>query len=132
MKVQENASLADLFVKDERKSLSSTELLNKLDKERQQLENGLLIDTRVIGSAVSVSTGLSIGYVIWLVRGGLLLGSVLSSLPAWRNIDPLPILSSLDDNSNGNDDNSLEELVANNDEENPSKTEPLPKQGQEN
>jgi hypothetical protein len=36
---------------------------------------------------------MSVGYVVWLFRGGLLLGSLLSSLPAWHVIDPLPVLA---------------------------------------
>ena len=127
--VQKSPSLADLFLTDSTKSLNNPDLSSKLDKEREQLENGLTIDTRVVGSAVSVSTGLSIGYVIWLVRGGLLLGSVMSSLPAWRNIDPLPVLSTLDGNSDGNDDDSLEDLV---DKDDSSEPEPRPEQGQDN
>ena len=125
--VQKSPSLADLFLTDSTKSLNNPDLSSKLDKEREQLENGLTIDTRVVGSAVSVSTGLSIGYVIWLVRGGLLLGSVMSSLPAWRNIDPLPVLSTLDGNSDGNDDDSLEDLVDKDDS-----SEPEPEKGQDN
>ena len=108
---------------DSTKSLNNPDLSSKLDKEREELENGLTIDTRVVGSAVSVSTGLSIGYVIWLV----LLGSVMSSLPAWRNIDPLPVLSTLDGNSDGNDDDSLEDLVDKDDS-----SEPEPEKGQDN
>ena len=125
--VQKSPSLADLFLTDSTKSLNNPDLSSKLDKEREELENGLTIDTRVVGSAVSVSTGLSIGYVIWLVRGGLLLGSVMSSLPAWRNIDPLPVLSKLDGNSDGNDDDSLEDLVDKDDS-----SEPEPEKGQNN
>ena len=125
--VQKSPSLADLFLTDSTKSLNNPDLSSKLDKEREELENGLTIDTRVVGSAVSVSTGLSIGYVIWLVRGGFLLGSVMSSLPAWRNIDPLPVLSTLDGNSDGNDDDSLEDLVDKDDS-----SEPEPEKGQDN
>ena len=36
---------------------------------------------------------MSIGYVVWLVRGGILMSSMLSALPAWQMIDPLPILA---------------------------------------
>ena len=32
-------------------------------------------------------------YVLWLVRGGVLMGSYLSALPAWRILDPLPVLA---------------------------------------
>ena len=38
------------------------------------------------------------------------MGSMLSALPAWRFVDPLPILGALDDDDNGDDD-SLEALV---------------------
>jgi hypothetical protein len=29
---------------------------------------------------------------VWLLRGGMLLASLLSSMPAWQFLDPLPIL----------------------------------------
>ena len=41
-----------------------------------------------------IGAGLSVGYTIWLARSGLILASALSSLPAWRFIDPLPVLAS--------------------------------------
>ena len=47
-----------------------------------------------IASAIALSSGLSIGYVIWLIRGGVLLSSMLSALPAWQMLDPLPVLTS--------------------------------------
>jgi hypothetical protein len=40
-----------------------------------------------------LSAGLSIGYVVWLVRGGVLISSMMSALPAWQMIDPMPILA---------------------------------------
>jgi hypothetical protein len=43
------------------------------------------------------SLSMTLGYLLWLVRGGALAASVLASLPAWRLIDPLPILSRLHD-----------------------------------
>ena len=58
-----------------------------------------------------MTTGISIGYVIWLVRSGVIMSSVLSTLPAWRLIDPLPILSSFDSGEDEEDDESIEELV---------------------
>ena len=38
------------------------------------------------------------------------MGSVLSSLPAWRLVDPLPVLGSLGDGLD-DDDESLESMV---------------------
>jgi hypothetical protein len=49
---------------------------------------------QVVAATVAVSTGLSVGYVIWLLRGGALLGSLLSAMPAWQMVDPLPVLTS--------------------------------------
>lgn len=59
-----------------------------------------------------VSTGLSVGYVLWLLRGGALIASLLSSLPAWRLVDPLPVLGSMGGRAGDEDDDSLEDLVA--------------------
>lgn len=81
------------------------------------LENEVLansrLEHRVVASSVVVSSGVSIGYVIWLLRSGAFISSVLASVPAWRSIDPLPVLSSLgqarDDATE--DDESLEKLV---------------------
>jgi hypothetical protein len=45
-----------------------------------------------------------VGYVLWLLRGGALIASLLSSLPAWRLIDPLPVLSRVDDEEDVDED----------------------------
>ena len=66
----------------------------------------------IFGTTTGVSAGLSVGYLFWLVRGGTLMGSVLSSLPAWRFVDPLPVLGSLADDME-NDDETLESIVEN-------------------
>jgi hypothetical protein len=34
------------------------------------------------------------GYVIWSLRGGFLMAALVSSLPTWSHIDPLPVLDS--------------------------------------
>ncbi len=66
----------------------------------------------MVGSSAVLTTGLSVGYVVWLARGGMLLASLLSSMPAWRAIDPLPVLASFRDNDEDEgDDESLDALV---------------------
>ena len=47
----------------------------------------------MVASGAVLSAGLSVGYVLWLARGGVLMASVLSALPAWATLDPLPILA---------------------------------------
>ena len=49
-----------------------------------------------VGSATVMSTALSVGYAFWTIRGGYLLASALSSLSAWRMVDPLPVLGRRD------------------------------------
>gem|GEM_PF-6665894 len=56
------------------------------------------------GTAGLLATGFSLGYLLWLARSGFLLSTVLSALPAWRNIDPLPVLGSLSDTADDDDD----------------------------
>jgi hypothetical protein len=45
-----------------------------------------------VGTAAIASTGLTVGFVVWALRGGLLLSSVLVQAPAWRRFDPLVVL----------------------------------------
>jgi hypothetical protein len=46
-----------------------------------------------------------------LLRGGLLLSSLLSSLPAWHAMDPMPVLArSNNSEEDGEDDDPLENL----------------------
>jgi hypothetical protein len=78
--------------------------------------NKLLVDDDIlhqwmVGSAVGLTTGLTVGYVFWSVRAGYLLTSLIAQVPAWRIIDPLPILDSLDESSLATDNESLESIV---------------------
>jgi VCBS repeat-containing protein len=52
---------------------------------------------------------LTVGYVVWMLRGGMLVTSLLAQMPAWRLIDPLVFLDSLD--KSVEDDESLGSLV---------------------
>jgi hypothetical protein len=92
-------------------ALSAPEFQDDLNKLREQAAEEATGETRVAGTVFAASTSLSVGYVIWLLRGGVLLSSLLSSLPAWRLVDPLPVLSRLSDGSDDEDDASLEDLV---------------------
>ena len=75
--------------------LKSSNFLDSLNKANTDVERIITIDAFNLGTGTVFSAGLSVGYVAWLLRSGIILTSVLSSLPAWRFIDPLPILSNL-------------------------------------
>ncbi len=86
-------------------------LQNLLDAMKQEITGDSEVDKAVVGSAIAVSTGLSVGYVVWLIRGGMLISSVLSSMPAWQIADPLPILARKKDDSDSDDKESLETIL---------------------
>jgi len=92
-------------------ALRDTAFREELDKLREGVQADAVVETRVAASVFAVSSGLSVGYVLWLLRGGALIASLLSSLPAWRLVDPLPVLDRLGGRSDDKDDASLEDLV---------------------
>ncbi len=49
------------------------------------------------GAVRMTGVAMSAGLVVWALRGGGLLVSLLGSLPAWRNLDPLPVLAPEED-----------------------------------
>jgi hypothetical protein len=78
-------------------ALQGGSLLNDLRRSLNTLHEDLTDPSErahpLMSSSIALSTGLSVGYVIWLVRGGALVGSMLSSMPLWNMVDPLPVLS---------------------------------------
>jgi hypothetical protein len=84
----------------------------ELDRIRSDAEQRIGAQRFATGTVMLASSAISVGYVLWLLRGGILLSSLLSSLPAWRFIDPLPVLARFDAREDDEDDDSLEELVA--------------------
>ncbi|WP_299763991.1 cadherin-like domain-containing protein [Ramlibacter sp.] len=79
------------------RSLRSAAFAGELDRLREVVREDLALDQAVSISVASVSLGLSVVYVLWLIRGGVLLGSYLSALPAWRILDPLPVLARVEE-----------------------------------
>ncbi|MEN9420158.1 MAG: hypothetical protein RI988_3779, partial [Pseudomonadota bacterium] len=60
---------------------------------KEDVEQEVVYEQGVAASSVVVTTTFSVGYVLWLARGGALLASLASAIPAWTSIDPLPVLS---------------------------------------
>jgi len=50
------------------------------------------------------SLALSVGAIWWATRATGLIASLLSSLPAWRNFDPLPVLGRNEEDDDQDDD----------------------------
>lgn len=91
-------------IEELQRTLRSPMFSDQLDRMRSNVQEELELEKSVTISVAGVSLGLSLVYVLWLVRGGILMGSYLSALPAWRVLDPLPVLSRVDDDAEEDDD----------------------------
>ena len=87
----------------------SKELYLQLEKVESDLSKSFKSEALIAGSTLAVTSGLSVGYVIWMIRGGLIMTSLLAQVPAWQDIDPLTVL---DSRGRGEEDGeSLQSLV---------------------
>jgi hypothetical protein len=85
------------------------------DQNRQtteQLERAFNGDAvfrhRIVGSVGVVTTSFSVGYLMWAIRGGMLLSGLLAQMPAWTMLDPLLVV---DDESTSEDKESLQNII---------------------
>jgi hypothetical protein len=92
---------------------AETSLVQELDRIRDEIADQGQLAQWVTGTAAVGGFGLSVGYALWLLRGGALLASLLSSLPAWRLLDPLPVLARVDEDENADegDDDAFEAFL---------------------
>ncbi len=100
-------------------AVENREMVQGLNEAREKLSEQTRLEASAVAASAMTTMGVSVGYVVWLLRGGVLVSTVLSSLPAWRLVDPLPILERLDEDDEddeGDDagDDTLESLVARN------------------
>ena len=94
------------------RALEAPGFVDELDNLRGALDAQANVEGTIVASGTAATIGLSVGYLFWLVRAEVLIGTVLSSLPAWRAVDPLPVLGQLaEDGDEDEDDDSLESLV---------------------
>jgi hypothetical protein len=99
-------------------AVENPDLVQQLDGAREKLGEQTRLEASAVATSAVTTMGLSVGYVVWLLRGGVLVSTVLSSLPAWRLVDPLPVLEHLKESDDDDDadaaDDTLESLVARN------------------
>ena len=85
-------------------ALRQADFRDELAQSREEATSKFQASSALVASSVAISTSLSLGYAIWLLRGGVLLTSLLASMPAWRSIDPLPVLARIDARGQDDDD----------------------------
>ncbi|MDB5804566.1 MAG: hypothetical protein JWN73_1888 [Betaproteobacteria bacterium] len=86
------------------RSMRAKGFIDELDQLRDDARSEFNLDRIFALSSSGVTFGLSLGLMIWIVRSGVLMSSLLSVMPAWRVLDPLPVLA----NAGGNDENEDE------------------------
>ena len=93
------------------------EFFEQLDSLEELLNSQTVIANVTAGTAGVISLGLSAGYAFVTIRADYLVTSLLTSMPAWRVVDPLPVLAYLDDEDDDDLDaadknESLESIIA--------------------
>ena len=76
--------------------LQQTGFWQELDTFEEQVaiasEQNAEVTELVVETATVAGSALTVGYILWLLRSGTVLVGLVSSLPAWTMMDPLPIL----------------------------------------
>ena len=65
----------------------------------------------VVGSAGSAAGVISVGYLLWIIRGSTVITVLTSSLPSWRMVDPAAILTAYRSSIDDDDDDSVEGML---------------------
>jgi hypothetical protein len=110
---------------------ANTAMWSQVQSMKGQMDRAAGIQQKQQAIAVGMATGMSVsfaaGYVIWLLRGGSLLASLLAATPLWKSFDPLPVLAFWEkrkkqrrrrgekDKSNGDDEHELDKLFGSSD-----------------
>lgn len=92
-------------------SVRESQLEQAFSQLREAARDEARIELQTTAVATVTGTGLAIGYVAWVIRGGVLVSSLLTTMPAWRLLDPLPILKGAGGDADDEDDDSLQSLV---------------------
>jgi VCBS repeat-containing protein len=104
-------------------------LRDDLTNMKEQMGSQANLPFFAAGSAAGLTSVLTVGYVLWAVRGGWLVASLLAQMPAWRLVDPLVVLDYLDEDASKperekdqDEDDSLQTLL-----EHPAEEPPAPR-----
>lgn len=81
---------------------------NEMDSAKKEYLMNLEFNAPSI--AASVTSFLTVGYLAWIIRGGVLLTTFMSSVPAWQSFDPLPVIESANREDDEHDE-SIQQMV---------------------
>ena len=87
-----------------------------LDQNSRQMQSEANLPEILLGSSAAIASSMTVGYLVWLIKGGQVAAAVMANMPAWRLIDPLPILTALIEDDEVEDD-SLESIITHGEDE---------------
>lgn len=82
------------------------------DSLNEHHESAVTFENIVVGTTTAVTGSLTVGYVIWLIRGGSLLATMMSVMPTWMSFDPLPVMDRFEEDQINDDTESLASIVS--------------------
>lgn len=77
------------------------------EKDTNELESHTIFENSLVTGSIIATAG----YVLWTLRGGVMVATMLTSLPSWKFVDPLPVLDSFDHGMEGDDSESLQSML---------------------
>ncbi|WP_153558811.1 DUF4347 domain-containing protein [Roseimaritima sediminicola] len=92
-----------------RAAITQPQMWQAIHSMQNEVGSSVSNTTVTIGATVTATTSITVGYVVWVIRGGILLSSVMANLPMWRLMDPMAILNAVDGTED--DGESLESMV---------------------
>ena len=78
----------------------SPEVLAAIEELARDAEQRIDLTFKTAGVAIA-SISLSAGFIMWMLRAGSLLASMLATRPVWAEVDPLPIFGRKDGEKGG-------------------------------
>ena len=81
-------------------NFDSRDLWSALDTLGEDVEASNTLGELAAGTAKIVGTTFSFGWAVWAIRGGYLATGMLTSLPSWHFLDPLPIFDAASNRAN--------------------------------
>jgi parallel beta-helix repeat protein/predicted outer membrane repeat protein len=87
---------------------SQTGVGAEIDAFQDELASSLTIDVSMVGSVATVGSSLTVGFLLWAARGGMLASGVLAQWPAWKLIDPTYVLEGI---TSDEESESLQEVL---------------------
>ncbi|MCA9216643.1 MAG: tandem-95 repeat protein, partial [Planctomycetales bacterium] len=73
--------------------LDTNAIFGSLDRAIENIQDTEAANHLIVQSAKVFTTGISIGYILWTIRGSYLIAMLSSSLPVWSQFDPVPVLA---------------------------------------